>query len=142
MLKPLGFFEELFAHAPVGVSAGRLKEAVPDAPAHDVARIAGYLESGHGIFDTMGAERDVVADDRWILGAASLQTDGLWVWRVDLAHYVRRYGVGLPDELTEHVRSLQYAVPDVPDSRLAALTAEILPRLGFRKDGGGGWQPS
>jgi hypothetical protein len=136
MLEPLGFFEELFANAPQGVSAGRLMDAIPDSPAEDVRNIAEYLQSGHEIFDTMGAERDVVTNAGWILGAASLQTDGVWVWRVDLAHYVRRYGVRLPATFVNHVRRLDYAVPDVSESRLAELTAEVLPKLGFREDGG------
>jgi len=131
MLKPLGFFEEVFANAPAGVSAGRLLASIPDSPAPDVEDIARYLHSGHAIFDTMGAERDIVTDDRWILGAASLLTDGVWVWRVDLAHYVRRYGVTLPGDFLEHARRARYTVPDVAVSRLRELTTEILPALGF-----------
>lgn len=142
MLKPLGFFEEIFSDAPEGVSAGRLLESIPGTPLPDSDDIARYLKSGHEIFDTMGAERDVVSEGKWILGAASLQTDGEWVWRVDLSHYVRRYGVSLLPEFVEHARSLRYTVPDVPESRLAELTDEILLELGFRKDGGSGGQPS
>ncbi|SFF54814.1 hypothetical protein SAMN05216251_118102 [Actinacidiphila alni] len=137
MLKPLGFFEELFPGAPEGVSAGRLLESIPDTPAEDSGKIAAYLKNGHEIFDTMGAERDVVTGGRRILGAASLQTDGVWVWRVDLAHYVRNYGVLLPSDFTDHVRRLDHTVPAVPDARLVELADEVLPCLGFRTDGGG-----
>jgi hypothetical protein len=31
-------------------------------------------------------------------GCSSLLTVGAWVWRRDLAHYVERYHVGLPDD--------------------------------------------
>lgn len=142
MLKPLGFFEEIFSDAPEGVSAGRLLESIPETPERDSADIARYLKSGHGIFDTMGAERDVVSGEKWIIGAASLQTDGDWVWRVDLAYYMRRYGVTLPDEFTDHVRDIRYTVPEIPEAHLAELAFEVLPQLGFRKDGGAGRQQS
>jgi hypothetical protein len=142
MLKPLGFFEEIFSDAPEGVSAGPLLEAIPDTLPPDSVDIARYLKNGHEIFDTMGAERDVVTGGKWILGAASLQTDGEWVWRFDLAHYVRRYGVRLPAEFIQHARDLRYTVPDVPESLLSELTDEILPELGFRKDGGSGGRTS
>ncbi|MEU9407859.1 hypothetical protein AB0E08_19555 [Streptomyces sp. NPDC048281] len=62
-----------------------------------------------------------------LVGCSSLLTDGAWVWRRDLAHYVGRHGVMLPAEFVERMRGFDWKPPadavDVPLARLALQTA-------------------
>ncbi|MGW4545355.1 hypothetical protein ACWEN4_03135 [Streptomyces violaceorubidus] len=54
----------------------------------------------------------------------SLLTDGVWLWRDDLAYYVDRYHLALPGDFVAYVGELGYSPPEVPESRLV----EILTR--------------
>lgn len=49
------------------------------------------------------------------MGNADL-TDGIWVWPEDLAVYVERFHVRLPDELVAHARRNRFVVPPVPNA--------------------------
>ncbi|NEA39870.1 hypothetical protein G3I42_11405 [Streptomyces sp. SID11385] len=55
--------------------------------------------------------------------AASLLTDGTWVWRLDLAHYVAHAHVRLPADFLSAVRARAYVPPEVDADRLTALRA-------------------
>lgn len=41
----------------------------------------------------------------------SYQSDGIWLWRMDLSHYVRCHSVVLPDRLVQHIRQQKYIAP-------------------------------
>ncbi|MGI5182566.1 hypothetical protein ACQEVZ_40555 [Dactylosporangium sp. CA-152071] len=57
-------------------------------------------------------------------GASSLLTDGVWVWRRDLAYYLRRYHVALPDEFRDHAARNGYLVPPMEPRRIVELQKE------------------
>lgn len=69
--------------------------------------MARYLRDGTPLVDVMEATPDPFDSAIFINGGPSLLSDGTWVWREDLAHYVECYLVGLPDEFVEHARAAQ-----------------------------------
>ncbi|OON72773.1 hypothetical protein GBW32_32095 [Streptomyces tsukubensis] len=64
-------------------------------------------------------------------GAGSLRTDGDWIWRADLAHYVEKYHLMLPVDFLSLVRSRAFVVPRVPSEQLRAI---LTTELGIRLD--------
>ncbi|RSN48803.1 hypothetical protein DMH12_25955 [Streptomyces sp. WAC 04229] len=102
---------------------------------HDLVRATGeadeeavvqYLVSGADIFSEMGAELDILSTDAFpIAGGASLKTDGTWVWRLDLPHYVATYHVALPEDFLQTIRSRAYVVPQLDDEALFAVLEEV-----------------
>ena len=89
----------------------------------DADLVTGYLDRGYLLIDMMDVERDVLDPGQELLNGSSIRTDGDWLWRQDLAYYVRRHHVALPPELLATIRERQYTVPPVDEARLIALTA-------------------
>ena len=69
----------------------------------EAAAIVAFLRRGVAVFDVMEATPDPFEPKTFIEGGPTLISDGYWVWREDLAHYVERYRVGLPSQFLEHV---------------------------------------
>ncbi|MES2644132.1 MAG: hypothetical protein V4850_31895 [Myxococcota bacterium] len=67
-----------------------------------VERVVAYLRSGEIASDAMEIVVDPFDSSVQIAGGSGLQSDGVWVWRQDLWHYVLRYRIGLPREFIDH----------------------------------------
>ncbi len=93
------------------IAAGQL----PDA--EDVIR---YLRAGHRLIAAMGGNDDVLDPAEYVMNGDSVLTDGTWLWRADLAHYLDRHHVELPAEFLELIRSRDYTVPAMDKADLAA----------------------
>jgi hypothetical protein len=88
-------------------------------PLPDVDQVVGYLEAGHVLIDMMDVQDDVVDRSRGqLLNGSSIATDGDWLWREDLAYYVRRHNVVLPAEFLQLIRERGYTVPSVGEEAL------------------------
>lgn len=75
----------------------------------------------------MGAQADVLdPEGPTLVSAGSLLTDGVWLWRDDLAYYVDKYHLVLPGALVARARELDYRPPEVPESRLVAIMTRDL----------------
>jgi hypothetical protein len=72
----------------------------------DAGIIAAYLRCGVPVFDVMEATQDPFDSEVFVSGGPSLRSDGTWVWREDLIHYIERYRVDLPTEFIAHVRNM------------------------------------
>ena len=46
-----------------------------------------------------------------MLSTSDYQSDGDWLWPVDLSHYVSEHGVRIPDELVLHIRGRGHEPP-------------------------------
>jgi hypothetical protein len=95
-------------------------------PLPDVDRVVGYLRAGHVLIDFMDVRDDVFDPSRQILGGPTTLTDGEWFWRDDLAHYVSRHNVRLPNEFLQAIRDRQYAVPELDEATLAERADEAV----------------
>ncbi|MDI3419943.1 hypothetical protein [Streptomyces luteolus] len=127
----VGFFCEIEPDNP-DVYSAPISLALAGADGYPAEEMARYLESGHPIFDVMEGTRDVVGDLFHSPGGSSLLTDGRFVWRVDLASYVKHYCLGLSDEFLNHAAGHSYQVPDVPFRQLLEISVSAAGRLGYR----------
>ncbi|MFD5570734.1 hypothetical protein [Streptomyces cadmiisoli] len=126
MIRPAGFFSELSPGWGLPVD-GSIRDAVGAPREPDEDSIVAYLRKGTGIWSEMGAEPDVLnPEGPTLTGAGSLYTDGEWIWREDLAHYVAKYHVALPADFLVHVRALNHVAPEVPERRLIEIASEDL----------------
>lgn len=126
MIRPAGFFSELSPGWGLPLD-GSIKDAVKSTGEPDEKNFITYLRNGTGIWSEMSAGPDVLDPEAPIMtGIGSLYTDGDWIWREDLAHYVIKYHVSLPAEFVTHVRALNYKMPEVPEARLVEILTQDL----------------
>ncbi|MBL7261625.1 hypothetical protein [Paractinoplanes lichenicola] len=100
----------------------RIADHLGAGPLDDADLVTQYLDHGYQLIDMMDVERDVLAPDQQFLSGSSILTDGEWLWRRDLSHYVRRHHVTLPRDLLAGIRERAYTMPSVDEERLVALT--------------------
>src|SRR3954454_19449741 len=110
-MKTVGFFRELWTTDALP-SQPSLLEAVSPEPTPDESQLVAYLKAGHVLIDMMDTTDDAVTHDETILSASTTLTDGEWLWRQDLVHYVGRHHVRLPEEFLATVRANNYKVPE------------------------------
>ena len=100
-MKIVGLIKELEPESPVllpslGVLRGQLD---PES----VDRVSAYLQAGEIVSDVMQFCTDPLNSSVRIPGGSGLQSDGVWVWRQDLYHYVESYHIALPQEFVAHI---------------------------------------
>ncbi|MDT0416209.1 hypothetical protein RM574_11975 [Streptomyces sp. DSM 41982] len=122
---PLGFFSGLPGARPRPArDAGPLRAATRARGESDEPELLAYLRAGLLLHVVRAALPDVLAPRTPPLTrAASLLTDGTWVWRLDLAHYVARAHVRLPVDFLSAVRARAHVPPEVDAGRLTTLRA-------------------
>ena len=101
----VGFFNELRHGDKAGPS---LAEACRTEPHPDEADIVTYLQQAAVLVASPGPVRDVLAPELGYIGTPSIKTDGRFCWPADLAHYVARYHVVLPDAFLAHGRARRW----------------------------------
>ncbi|MFF0414185.1 hypothetical protein ACFYUY_27565 [Kitasatospora sp. NPDC004745] len=131
MLGLLGFHDELEGRA--GAPNGSVHDAVRAAGEPDEAALVGYLDAGHPLIDVTEGRSDVItgAAHRHSGGSSSLLTDGEWLWRLDLAHYVETHHLELPGAFLGHVRALAHRMPALDWADLAPRLDAALPLVGW-----------
>ncbi|WP_432161216.1 hypothetical protein [Streptomyces sp. NRRL F-5630] len=120
---PLGFFSGLPGARPRAArDAGPLRAATRAGGESDEPELLAYLRAGLLLRTARAALPDALAPHTPPLTrAASLLTDGTWVWRLELAHYVAHAHVRLPVDFLSAVRARAHVPPEVDAGRLAAL---------------------
>ncbi|MEU0965519.1 hypothetical protein ABZ357_08785 [Streptomyces sp. NPDC005917] len=79
-----------------------------------------YLAGSPVVAEFTETDRCLLGCGENLVGCSSLFTDGAWVWRRDLGHYVGRHGVLLPSEFVERMRGFDWKPPvDAVDPSLA-----------------------
>jgi hypothetical protein len=131
MLGLLGFYDE-FAEEP-GQPNGSVRNAVQLVGEPDEADLVAYLDAGHVLIDVMESGPDVITgtSHRHSRGCSSPVTDGTWLWRRDLPHYVETHHVLLPGAFLEHVRQLSYRMPALISAQFAAHYNQTMPLIGW-----------
>ncbi|MCP1572307.1 hypothetical protein J2S30_000686 [Herbaspirillum rubrisubalbicans] len=100
-MKVIGLFKEVIPGA--NQTAAGLTDIAGKLSKFEVISVLEYLKSGVAVFDVMGAERDPLNQSVVISGAASLLSDGYWIWRLDLAYYVEKYQIQLESDFLGQV---------------------------------------
>ncbi len=110
-------FKELWSPK-FGPPRGSVSEFLGPCGYADQDDIASYLRAGHEILSVMGSSQDALEPEGQILGGDSIYTDGDWLWRGDLWHYVRAHHIQLPEAFLARIRERGYSMPNVEHSRL------------------------
>jgi hypothetical protein len=100
-LKQVGFFKELPHGDPHAASLNESKNQLKDDL---VKNISDYLESGILFIASPGVAKDVLSENKEIIGTLGILTDGVWAWPADLSYYVGKYRVGLPMDFVEYMK--------------------------------------
>jgi len=119
-MQVIGLFREL---EPLATFLPLLSEVESNVPPGERAIVSAYLRRGIPFFDVMGATIDPRNPSIALSGGPSLVSDGEFIWRLDLAHFVEAYGVELP------VKFLQKAVSRAsfpPESEILKKWPELL----------------
>lgn len=122
-LQYCGFFREL-AHGLA--NGGSLAELVQPEPSPDHRAIVKYLNSGMCLIASPGIELDVLAEDGTFSGTYHIMTDGSWIWPQDLAYYVDRYYVRLPEAFLRKMRSNGWVSPLLSEERILDIHREMM----------------
>lgn len=127
-IRSAGVFRET---SPSGAGPS-IREAVNAISSEEREAVAAYLDAGVMIGAVPGLARDVLGGPEYVL-RESLLTDGAWVWRAWLGHYVRTYGVAVPEEIVnralagERPRELSPEGEDVINAWLRAMSPDQEP---------------
>lgn len=123
MFKRIGFFPELTGGRVAGTTDRGIHDFVRPVGEPDEERLVAYLRAGYPLVDVMEAVPDVFTGEHFTdgMGGSSLLSDGTWLWRQDLAHYVETYHVELPDAFLEFVRRGGFSIPQLSGPELGAL---------------------
>ncbi|MFD9715499.1 hypothetical protein [Streptomyces sp. NPDC059076] len=127
----MGFFKEMIAgDSPIyRESVPRERGSATIYPPDDVIQ---YLNAGYPILDVMEGTVDVIGGAFQVPGGSSVLSDGVFVWRMDLAFYVRQYEIPLPVDFVTFMRENDFAVPRVTQGDLIEISTAVTNQLGFR----------
>lgn len=114
-LRKAGFFRELRHGDPNGPSLPDARERIPPI---ERPRIAGYLRGGSVLASTGRAVGDWFETSNTAVAPMNIRTDGVWVWPGDLAFYVERYGVAVPEELVAFMASRSWVAKVLTEEEL------------------------
>lgn len=121
-LKSVGFFREQYRDER---DLPSIHDAVRSEPHPDAERIVAYLEAGIGIAGVGEYARDVLAPEPRYTVSPSLLTDGVWLWRADLAYYIAKYQVAIPEEFVAQMRKNGWKVPDLSEDHALRLHQDM-----------------
>ncbi|MFD9435992.1 hypothetical protein [Streptomyces sp. NPDC060002] len=133
----VGFYRQLEPQGPA-VYSEDIQEALGTPASYPVSEVVAYLRAGHPILDVSESCLDVVDGQGRIRSGSSVLSDGEWVWRWDLGHYVEKYAVDLPDGFLAGATGNAFRVPAVPRERLIEISLAVNEALGFRPAPGSG----
>jgi hypothetical protein len=122
--QPLGYFRELAEGGPEDPS---LADAVADTPQQHESELAAFLRAGSVLATTSKWVSDVLSGDPAPVAQLETRTDGDWFWPADLAYYVERYHVRLPDEFVAHAERLGWHPPALTEDQLVAVADRLVP---------------
>jgi hypothetical protein len=101
-----GFFESMPLQDAKAIIEG-LRSATP--PPHE-EQLINYLLKAPVWMVSAGVAKDILTGGTAI-GPLNVRTDGVWAWTDDVAYYVRKYHLSLPEEFLRHIENSQYTPP-------------------------------
>ena len=126
-LRFAGFFRELTHGDLEGPSLAEAREVIP---LEKRERIARYLERGAVLVIAGSSADDWFDPSNRRVAQLAVRTDGEWAWSGDLAYYVARYGVAIPDELEASMERNGWEPPPLTREQIRELLVVL--RAGSR----------
>ncbi|MBU5617991.1 DUF677 domain-containing protein [Psychrobacter sp. TAE2020] len=97
--------------------------------------VLNYLTQSTGIFDWLETVRDCLNREKIIPGGGScIWSDGEWIFREDLAYYIKEYDVGLPSKFIEKIINSN-GIPPLSDETVRMDLDEIMSTINRAYDG-------
>lgn len=109
-----------------GFRQATLSENLQPLPAEEARLALDYLYRAPVVLARPGRLPDAFAPTAPPDVPDAFHTDGIWIWRASVPHYLRKYGLPPEPELLERMRANSYRVPFVPADVRAAAEAEVL----------------
>ena len=124
--KPIvvGAFRELGGDA----NSPSIRDEIGRIAQADRPTVAAYLDGGIPLTAVPGSDRDAI-DGSVVVRSPSILTDGVHLWRRDLAHYVEKYGVGLQASILASIRAGHSPPSRLDDDRYSELAHWVARRL-------------
>lgn len=130
----VGFFDEIpDATFTDSVARESIHDWLGESVSYPRDRVLRYLDSGHPVVERMSSAPDVLDETITIRGGESTLTDGEWVWRWDLTHYVDRYPLRLPEEFLRTMERNDYTPPPLKDEERERIVSQVARDLGYRR---------
>jgi hypothetical protein len=108
-------------------AAGRPVTNRPPVRPEDRERVVDYLERAPVVLAARSYDTDQLAPDGTPAVPVTFHTDGSWIWPGAVGYYLRRHNVPPEADLLEHIRRLEFRLPDV-DERTRELAASVITR--------------
>lgn len=128
-IRQLGLFREFELRS---TAAPSIHDAVGGGPGGERQRRATfYLATASHVVAVMEMVPDVI-DGEQVFLSGGYQSDGDWFWRSDLAHYVLKYNLALPDDFITHAESFMRSPGVISGDELLACGQAIADHLHAR----------
>ena len=110
-LIPVGFFHELSDDPDEQRALPSLRAAISEAAQENEEKIVAYLRGGICLGARGCYVEDVLDPTSRLPLVAHSYTDGTYLWRLDIAHYVEKYHLRLPPEFIRHMAAMNWQIP-------------------------------
>lgn len=111
--------------------APSIRWAVRALPAQHDAQLLTYLDTGAVLEESPVIVPDVLGAEGDVIGRLQLRTDGHWVWRSDLAFYVKHDHVAVDPRFLEHAGRRHWLCPSPAPADIERLRRALMQRLGL-----------
>ncbi|TPQ22028.1 hypothetical protein [Streptomyces sporangiiformans] len=88
-------------------------------------RLADFMGTAEDLLLAPGTRQDPLSDDPDNQVRVGIMTDGTWVWDLAWADLVAMHRVCPSDEFLEHVKGLNFRVPQVSEERIMEICAAL-----------------
>ncbi|MER5969143.1 hypothetical protein ABT112_05255 [Streptomyces sp. NPDC002055] len=80
-------------------------------------RLSTFLETAEPLILSPGTVPDPFSDNENMRVRIGVMTDGVWVWDLAWADYVHYHKVAPPAEFLQHIESVDFTSPEIPEDR-------------------------
>ena len=106
-LKTVGYYKEMVQGRETDPS---IYDFINKENADIIKNICNYLNQGIAFIVSPGTVSDVIHPENGTVGISSSYTDGVWLWPGDLAYYVKKYSLKLPEEFVDTMQKNNWKV--------------------------------
>lgn len=107
----VGFYRELTTCPEAQQGMVSIMDGVAESPQEHEEKMVVYLRKGICLGARGGYVNDVLDPSSRIPLVPHLYTDGTYLWRLDIAHYVEKYHLRLPTDFIRHMASMNWQPP-------------------------------
>jgi hypothetical protein len=88
-------------------------------------RMLEYLDSAPIVLSERRYDLDRLASSSVNSVPVAFHTDGLWIWPAAVNFYLREYGISPEPDLVHHLRSMDFALPEIPEQMVQGARTQL-----------------